>query len=182
MSWRNIQSFFHQRFLSQQLAKLRRERKPVNLDSAQTVGLLFDASSLTARSVVIQYADELRGRNKRVRMLGYLEGHPDTGEFAFPCFSQKQLDWALCPKSKAVDEFLAQPLDVLLMMPPGQQPWLEYIAALSTAHLKVGPYTNHTYCFDVMIDMPAENDLKQFIRQVEQLLKKTNTKHEPAQV
>ncbi len=182
MSWRNIQLFFHHRFLSQQVAKLRRERKPVNLDSAQTVGLIFDGSSLSNRQAVMEYADELRNRGKRVKMLGYLEGHPDTGEFAFPCFSQKQLDWALRPKSSAVDEFLARPVDVLIALPPAQLPWLEYIAALSTAHLKVGPVTNHTDCFDVMIDMPANNDIRQFIRQVEQLLKKTNTKYESAQV
>lgn len=184
MSGRRIQSYFYDRFLRKQLAQTanRRERKRVNLDSAQSIGLLFDASALKDRDFVLGYADELRDRGKKVRLLAYAEGHPDTGEFAFPCFTKKQVDWALRPTGNAVAEFLEQRFDLLFFLATEPHLWLEYIAALSPAHLKIGPYTEKTYCFDLMIENKNPSNLEQFIQQAESLLKKTNVKHEPAHV
>lgn len=161
---------------------VRRDRKRVNLDSAQSVALLFDATELGARDFVLQYANQLRDLNKKVKLLGFVEGNPEKTEFAFPCFTRKQVNWALQPKGPEVEEFLNQSPDVLIFLSAEPLPWLEYIAALSKAHLRIGPATEHTYCFDVMIDTGNRADLRQFVRQMELLLKKTNVSHATAQV
>lgn len=184
MSWRQLQSYFYDNHLKKQLQQLglRRDRKRVNLDSAQSVALLFDATELAARDFVLQYANQLRGLGKKVKLLGYVEGNPENTEFAFSCFTKKQVSWSLRPKSAEVDEFLNYTPDVLIFLSAEPHPWLEYIAALSKAHLRIGPATEHTYCFDVMIDAGNGTDLRQFVKQMELLLKKTNVSHATAQV
>ena len=72
------------------------------------------------------------------------------------------------------EKFLDQKFDLLFVLKPSLDEHMEYIAALAYAHLKVGPCTEKTYCFDLMIDADSKQPLDRFIQQIQQLLKKTN--------
>lgn len=176
--------FAHRRSLKQQL---RHKGKPkgrgtVNLNTASSIGILFDATELDGRNVVLQYAEQLRKRGKRISLLGYLNDFAESESYAFKFFNRKQMDWALRPISGDVKDFISQEFDLLLNIDPVSKVHTEYIAALSRAKLRVGPSTEHTYCYDLMIDIPASAGLRKFIEQMESLLGKTNVQHEPAKV
>jgi hypothetical protein len=155
-------------------------RDSVNLKSAHTVGLLFRADDPNTRKLVLQYAERLREQGKQTRLLGYLDKLEEGQELAFKCFSRKDLDWAYRPKRAVVKEFREQPLDLLIHLSLKPTLYAEYICALSKAKLRIGPSTENTYAYDLMIDLPSSARLQDFIEQMEALLGKTNTPYEPA--
>ena len=178
----DLRLFFHRRQLKQQLRSRPQAavRRRVNLDSAATVGILFDATELDDRNTVLEFSKELEKRSKKVRLLGFFNNKVEGEPFAFPFYNQKNLDWTHRPKGEEVKNFLDQQFDLLLVLKPQADIHMEYIAALAYAHLKVGPCTENTYCFDLMIDTHPERPLSHFIRQAEQLLKQTNVKNQQA--
>jgi hypothetical protein len=177
-----IRDFAHQRTLKQALRQKARPqgRDQVNLHSAQNIGILFDASQTDDRETILRFAERLRKQGKRVSLLGFFDDVVEADHFPFKSFNYKQIDWALRPNAETVKEFTAQEFDLLLHLEPVAKTYSEYIAALSNAKLRVGPSTEHTYCYDLMIDQPAKAGLSRFIQQVEFLLGKTNVLHEPA--
>ena len=174
----------YHRSLKQQL-RGRREpngRNEINLSNAKTIGILFDATELDARDVILEYADALRKKNKRVKLLGYFDNPTDSENYPFDYYNRKQVDWAFRPKGEQVTSFLKQGLDLLMNINSKSLIHTEYIAALSNAKLRVGPCTEHTYCYDLMIELSSHSGLRQFIEQAEALLGKTNIQHEAAPV
>ncbi len=153
----------------------RRQGKPMNLDHAASVGILFNATSPDDRKAALLYADQLKKRNKQVHVLGYFDHKllPDA-LMDFPCFTPKEISWSLQPKGEAVNFFLDQEFDIFVHLNPTTTLHSEYIAALTNAFLKVGPVTDATYCYDLMIDLEAGAGIPAFIREMEALLKKTN--------
>ncbi len=159
-----------------------REMGAVNLKNAQAIGILFNASTVSSRNTILKYAEELRKRGKRIKLLGYFDDLTDSENFPFDFYNQKMVDWAYRPKGEAVASFIDQAFDLLMHIDAQTNTHTEYIAALSKAKLRVGPYTEHTYCFDLMIDLSPQAGLRQFIEQMETLLGKTNTEHEAAPI
>lgn len=178
----SIQSYFRNRHLKKQLqVKKANLHKRVNLEKAKTIGILFDASRLDIRQAALQYADQLKRNRKKVHLLGFFNLKQDTNaSHDFNFFDKKSVDWRQLPKGKSVDFFLNQNFDIFVFLNPTSTPYSEYIAALSNAHLKVGPVTNQTECYDLMLNVKDKGNLKHFIQQMESILRKTNIEHEAA--
>ena len=180
----DIRTWAYRRSLKQQL-RYRTEPKgrgEANLKNAVTVGILFDATELAARDVVLAYSDKLRKQGKRVKVLGYFNDPTDSENYPFEYYNHKQVDWAYRPKGEEVLSFIKQDFDLLMNINTESLIHTEYIAALSNAKLRVGPFTTHTYCYDLMIDLSPNAGLKPFIEQAETLLGKTNVQHEATPV
>ena len=153
-------------------AKASQERRFVNLESAAIVGLLFDATELDNREKALAYAKTLKKRGKKVKLLGFFDNKLDNPNFTFPYFNRKNIDWALRPKGTSVEEFLQIKFDIFINIATQTQPYSEYIAALTNAQLRVGPSTDQTFCYDLMIDLAGQKTLNAFIQQVEFILRK----------
>lgn len=176
----DLRLYFHRRKLNKQLKSRPQAaiRQPVNLETAATVGILFDATELKERNTVLKFAENLEKKSKKVKLLAYFDNKAEGDNFTFPFYNQKDLDWTLTPQGEEVKKFLDQKFDLLFLLRPQVDVHMEYIAALAYANLKVGPCTEHTYCFDLMIDADPKQPLSHFISQVEQLLKQTNVKEQ----
>jgi len=171
---------WHRRLLRKQLQRLQGPpRKRVNLQKAHAIGILFDATDLENRQTVLQYAEKLKKQGKRVRLLGYFDDDTKNENFTFRHFNRHQFDLFLRPKAQTVQEFMDQNFDILMTLDPQPRLFAEYISTLSRAPLRVGPSTENTYAFDLMIETKG-NNLSQYIEQMELLLSKTNTTHEAA--
>jgi hypothetical protein len=179
---KNLRLKFHFKALHNELnnRKPSKDRSAVTWKGAKSIGILFDANEPDHRKRILKYADELRKKGKQVRLLGYLSQHQEGEEFPFRTFSPKEQDWRYCPKSEEVREFMSQSFDLLFFLGLHSTLWSEYVAALSKAKLRVGPSTEHTYAYDLMIEVPEKAGLPAFITQMENLLGKTNTPYEAA--
>jgi 3-deoxy-D-arabino-heptulosonate 7-phosphate (DAHP) synthase len=179
---RRIRQYFFDRFLKKKLQnkKTLTPRKLVNLESAKTIGLLFDATDVDHREAVLRYAKTLKKKGKKVELLGFFNNNQEGESFTFAYFNKRKIDWALRPSGKEVEAFIKEPYDLLITVDVVSKQFAEYIAALSNAHLRVGPYTPNTYCYDLMIDAGPNATLKLYTQQIESLLQRTNTKNEAA--
>jgi hypothetical protein len=151
-------------------------------DEMSRIGIFFDATELSPREAVLEYAADLKKQGKKIRLLGFFDSKLENPNYTFPHFNRKNLDWAFRPKKKEVDQFLEKDFDLLLIAFPQSTFVSEYIGALTQAHLRVGPVTEHTYAYDLMIDGGPEMDLTDFFRQAETVLKLNNRQHEKERV
>jgi len=166
---------YHNYKFTKATKNLRVKRSSVDFDRAETVGLLFDATELNNREIVLKFAKSLEKKGKKVRLLGFVNIKEETDNLAFPNFNQKELDLALLPeKSADAQDFMKRDFDVLINISLDETAPLEYIAALSNAKFRVGPFTERTVCYELMIDVTKKKSLDAFIHQAQFFLEKMN--------
>lgn len=178
----NMKLFFHNYFMKKQLKQFKRSNKnrSINFGDARFIGIFFNATDLNNQKVALKYAEKLKKKGKKVKLLGYFDNIVEDENYTFDHYNRKQLDWALRPKAESVDNFIKQPFDYLINIDPVTSLQSEYIASFSQAHLKVGPYTEQSACYDLMIDAKDKTSVLNFINHIELLLEKTNTRHAAA--
>lgn len=173
----HLKQWLYERKLRQRKAA-RPPRRPggtsVNLQSAETVGIYFDATDLDEREVVLRFAQQLRDQGKQVNLLGYFQHPVEEGQFAFRAFSRRDLSWAGIPQHAEVMAFLADEVDLFIALQHPSSPVLEYIAALLPARLKVGPVTPVDRGLDLMFDFAPGTNYQAMIRHIQNILKVTN--------
>ena len=175
---KNWQTQVREHFLQKMIKKIDLKRRSVTYESAQTIGILFEATELNQREVVLRFSKKLKEKNKKVKLLGFFNNKLEVSNYSFKAFNKNEIDWLMRPKGEAVENFNKNTFDVLISIYDGENLPLEYIAALSQAHLRVGPYTDNTYCYDLMFDT-NKWDPEDFINEVEIYLNKMNrSKHE----
>lgn len=175
--FQKIRLKFHNYKFNQALKNLKIQRASVDFDRASTVGIVFDATELANRERVQKFAKDLEKKGKKVSLLGFLKTKEDTDNMPFPNFNLKSLDFALLPmKNPKVGEFMQKDFDILINLSLDEMEPLEYIAALSRAKFRVGPYTERTVCYELMIDVSNSRKLDAFIHQTLFFLEKMNKK------
>ena len=152
--------------------------KMITFESAQTIGLLFDANTLQDRNLVLKYAKSLTKAGKKVILLGYMENTHENENYTFAYYNLKNIDWAKRPKGEVVDTFINENVDILISIHLQSNSHTEYIAALSKAAFKVGPIATFEKTFDLMLDTSNLSSLSEFIEQIENVLKKTKVRQQ----
>lgn len=175
-----IRLHLHRSFLKKELSTQKSQRGTMYLDDANYIGILFDGTEQSEREIVLDYAEQLKKAGKKVKLLAFFNNKLKGESFAFPAFNRLQMDWVLRPNSQEALEFKDHPFDLLLNLTKETVVPLDYIAALSKAKYRVGPYTDQTFCYDLMIEHSGKKDLKAFLQQVIFYMKKMRPNHEAA--
>lgn len=173
---------FHDSALEKEMRQRKADRGTMYLDNAMSVGILFDATLPENKEIALDFAEKLKRDGKKVKLLAFFDNKIKSGDFTFPYFNQQQLDWLLRPQSPEATAFSEQPFDLLLNISASDTRPLDYIAARSKAKLRVGPFTEKTYCYDLMIDHNQKNDRKAFLQQVVFYMKKMRQQYEPSAI
>lgn len=150
--------------------------KGFNLHRKNQYGLLLDATNPDERNVVIQFAEQLRRDGNRVRMLGYVDGKHEGLSISFDVFTSADLARiSKVPRNALADSFMEQPFDILINMSvrTNHKP-LEYIASVSKAAFRVGPWYNdqQNNPYDLCVDAGTQATLKQWIDELMVTLQK----------
>jgi len=178
-----IKTWLYQRDLAKALTQVSRvNHESVDFDKAKSIGVLFDASRIESREIVTKYVDLLKRSGKTIKVLGYLNEKEQQPNLAFKHFSNKEISFSYQPKDEVVRSFMNEPFDILLNLYLKPTFTLEYITALSKATFRVGPLSENTDCYDLMVQTDQQKDLRHFIQQVEFFLKKMNLKHEASAI
>jgi hypothetical protein len=152
----------------------RAKAKPVpNLEEANTIAILFDATDVDERKRTLAYADRLRKQGKKVSVLGFIATADKEATFSFNFFTLRDIDWAQRPKGEHVQQWLSDEYDVLVCLFPRTSRFTEFLALHLRANLKIGPVAENEACYDLMLDMPASAGPQQIIKQYEGVLAKT---------
>ncbi len=175
-----IKKNIQRKTISKRLEQETREKNAMSFQRAKKVGLIFDATELDRREVALKYVESLRDQKKLVWKLGFFQNQQDKEDFSFKYFTQKDINWKGTPQKEDINQFLDHQFDLFINLSPVTNLYTEVIAALSKAHLKLGPVCDNHNCYDLMID--SKDTMEDFITQMELLLQKTNNSHEPTQV
>ena len=167
-----LRTRLHQQLLRKELPPHQVKRSFIFWGNALSIGLLFDATSLDDRNIVLGFAERLKKKGKQVKLLGFFNAKLKSSDFPFKHFDKKQLDWALRPKKELTADFTNQSFDLLINLSKNSIVSLDYIAAHSKARFRVGPFTEITFCYDLMIEHDGKKGLEAFLKQVLHYLEK----------
>lgn len=169
-----LRTLFFPRLLRNTLAAQRRRRKAHTIDSAQTIGVLFDASVEPDRIDVLHFEQTLKAMlpRKKVRLLGFVDSDHLLGQTLFPQFTQKDLRWNGKPAGAAIDTFISEPFDLLVCLNNRDIPGLAWAAAAAEASMKIGTPTKLPHDYDMILETPADKGIQFFVDQLELYLNK----------
>ncbi len=175
---KKVKLYYFKKQLTKEQNGLTRQRR--KQDGVKTIGILFDASMPEHRDIINHFADDLRSKGKKVRLLAFFnDKHPHEGT-PYPYFNLKELNWSGAPKVEvaAINDFIKQPFDMLYALYFGEKLALDYITALNKANFKTGITSIHHEDMDLGVDMNEKTDLKLLLQQIKFYLNKINQKHE----
>lgn len=179
--WQNFKNFHFNKSLNKGLvSRLKRvSSKSLSFATAKSIALLFNAEDPEVISGIEKYVESLRKKGKTTYLLGLNATSKDTIDTSFPCLNKKNIDWVGRPIGTLIDEWFIQPVDVVIHVSAQRNELLEYITALTPAGLRIGPVTDNTRCYDLMLDVPADTTPQSFFKQMENLLGKIQVRNEP---
>ena len=161
-----IRAAFFKNSLGKILAAQKRQRKIHTLESARTIGILFDASAESPRKEIVAFAKKLTKEGKKVELLGFfnVKQKPDNQDFDF--FFLKESTWNGLPKSEKATAFSKHKLDLLISFNPELFSQLEWLAAASQAAMKIGLSTERPNDFDIQLETPTGKGFHFFMEQL----------------
>jgi len=152
--------------LRELLVSQKRSRQVHTFDSARSIGVLFDASSETARRESLEFIRLLEKQGKKVSALGFFNTKKTPDNQPFDSFFAKETSWIGQPKSEKAEDFVKQKFDLLLTLNPDELTPLEWLAAKSQAAFKIGFATGRPNDFDIQLETPEGKGIRYFTEQL----------------
>ena len=166
--------------------KTQRKVRVHNLQTAKTIGIIYDATSRSDDEKVLKLVRYFKEERKKVKTLGFIdtkkpEEMPEQKNAQF-YFNKKALNIIGLPKKSEnqVSDFMNEPFDVLINLDlQGEKLPLLYVYALSKASFKISAAQSELEKYaDFMIDVSQNNDISFFSIQLKHYLKLINKKTE----
>jgi len=179
--FQNIRNRIGQYFLLKQREAYLRNRAIMNIDSANTIGILYCANNPVEVELMKTYIHSLRDMKKEVRSLGFLNVREVplglNGSVKHQYFSLKELNWYGKPSSQFIHAFVNEEFDILFDFGvPSQLPIL-FLTSMSKAKCKVGRYLEkYTELYDVMIEADEHKKLDYVIATTHDYMMSINKK------
>ncbi len=166
-----LKSKFARQFLSSKLSSVSREKKVLNLDSAQTAGILWE---INQRESFEYIEKELIKSGIKPFGLCYSQSRKVIIPEGINGFSRKQTSWSEIPKLALVEDFIHQKFDLLIDLTRQNFFPLVYVTALSEATFKIGSSGFATSYFDLDIEFKEQPETSQLTEQILYYLRRIN--------
>jgi hypothetical protein len=165
-------------FLEKELKIFIRNRGFKGFESAQSIGVIFNASNNDDFDLVKKYVKYLRESQKRVKALGYfnLKEVPEMkySKIEYDFFANKDLNWHLQPACEQAQKFINEEYDILIDLNLDDDFPLKYISSLSKAKFKIGKYLDNNITYDLMIAVEENKGIKYFLKHLDHYLMQMN--------
>lgn len=161
-----LRALLFKKALRELLSSQKRTRQVHTLDSARTVGVLFDATGETTRRESQEFVNSLEKQGKKVTTLGFFNQKQAPENQPFDSFFAKETAWIGQPKTEKATAFAKQKFDLLLTLNPDELPPLEWLAAQSQAAFKIGFATSRPNDFDIQLETPEGKGIRYFTEQL----------------
>lgn len=160
----------HFRALKKQLKQQSVKRSPVEYQQAKKIGVLVNATDPNNIEVVKKFVSTNSNGKRHVKVLAYFNDKEEHPNFPYSYFGKKDVNLISKPSGQTVKQFINQPFDILFNLCQEENLMLNYIAALSKAHMRVGPFQENVDHYDLIIDSPQGKGIHYFIQQAEKIL------------
>ncbi len=168
---KNIRKYLGTRYLHKEVLKTSRNKQPVNLTNAGSIGIIYLLSSEDEYNRVTAFTKQLQDRGKKVHVIG-LYSVNRIPVFYIPKLSYdlllpKDIDLLFRPKAQFVSQFINEEFDMLIDLSGPDNFTLHYISYLSRARFKIGrKFDDRPLPYDLMIDTREEISSQELIDQI----------------
>lgn len=167
-------------FLRKEMRIRTREVQSMGLDTARSIGVIFNARDERTFKQIREFTDQLRGGGLRtVKALGFVP-KAEVASFLqssqdFDFFTREDFNWYYKPQGRKVAGFISEPFDILIDLRMNKFIPLLFIVGLSRAHFKVGRYgEGFKEFYDLMINVDGNTELPYLISQIQHYLSMLN--------
>jgi hypothetical protein len=143
-----------------------------NIESANNVGIVWDASKPDEFSCLSRFHQNMHDRNIDVKIIGYFPQKklPDqyTAIRYLTCLKKQDINIFYRPVSSEANTFVHTRFDILIDINFKKLFPLYYISSLSLAGFKVGLFDSETDCspFDLMMELKDTTDIDNYLSDV----------------
>jgi hypothetical protein len=175
--------------LNKGISSVKRSKKLVNINSAGSIGILFELTEESVYYSIQKYFQQFQEKKIKVKALGYASNKMVTNHFlpvlSFDFFNRKQLNCINIPKAQCVQDFIGTDFDICINIASEKVFPLKYISGLSTARLKVGAYNQEmpgkqykelSLIYDIMMLSEENHDQIIFLENIHEYLNLLNPK------
>ncbi len=143
-----------------------RKKEFHNLESAKSIGILFDTLDEKNHSIAKKFSEDLLQKGYKVQTVGWINADelPDFGVAQKILFyTNKDVKWNGEPISEELTEFVTKKFDLLFIFTESDHLSIKYLTQLSNASCKVGSLTDNCEHLDLMIDQGKNKSLANLI-------------------
>lgn len=135
--------------------------------------IFFDATDTVEYQVVRKYADQLRARGSKVKLLAYLDSNKSTAELDIDHYNSKMLNWYAIPKDEQLNNLLSdQQYDAAIVLLSNIDKHHTFVISAINANLKIGPsYNEDEVLFDINVDHKSQLGLPELIKNIKQSIR-----------
>ncbi len=150
---------------------LKRTIKAQNLETAKTIGILFDAKNQDEHKKVVSFANTLRNEHSvNIEALAYISNKELQSTFEhgsdFTYFSNEDFNWRGKATTDAISKFIDKKFNIFIDLTTENTYAFDYIASLSKADFRVGKFREDKMPYDFMIDIKNDKSTDYFIKQI----------------
>lgn len=143
--------------LKKELNHSNRIKKFNGLDSAKTIGIIYQVGEEKDQIEFTGFVGRLQSDKKEVKALGIVPykniPHYCYPKLAYDYITTKNLNWFKKPTGDKVKDFIDKEFDILINFDTTNNPTLTYIAGMSKAFCKAGMYKkNNEKIYDLMLE------------------------------
>ena len=146
----------------------KRTKEVCNLDNAQSIGILYDATSEEQIKMVKSFVSYFFDLKKDVKALGYVNSKQlsfhHTPKLQYDFFYQKDLNWYYKPQNYIIDNFVKKEYDILINPCDSSCIPVKYLVASSIAHFKIGQHEEGYEIYDLMIALKEDKSMDKLMQ------------------
>jgi hypothetical protein len=175
--------------LNKGISSLQRSKKLVNINTAGSIGILFELTEESVYYSVQKYFQKFQEKKIKVKALGYASNKLVTNHFlpvlSFDFFNGKQVNCLNIPKAQCVKDFIDTDFDICINIASEKVFPLKYVSGMSKARLKVGAYNPEmpgkqykelSLIYDIMLLTEENHDQIKFLDNIHEYLNMLNPK------
>jgi hypothetical protein len=176
-------------FLKKGISSLKRTKKLVNINSASSIGLLFELTDESVYYSIQKYFIQFQEKKIKVKAMGFASNKLVTHHFlpvlSFDFFNSKQVNWFNIPRAQCIQDFIETEFDICINIASEKIFPLKYISGMSKARLKVGSYNSEmpgrqykeqSMIYDIMLRTEENHEQIKFLENIHEYLNLLNPK------
>lgn len=156
----------------------KRTKEVCNLDNAQSIGILYDATSEEQIKMVKPFVSYFFDLKKDVKALGYVNSKQlsfhHTPKLQYDFFYQKDLNWFYKPQNYIIDNFVKKEYDILINLCDSSVIPIKYLVASSIAHFKIGIHEENYEIYDLMISLKDDKSMQKLMHEIKHYINLIN--------
>ncbi len=167
------------KWVFQRELKINKRSKAVcNLEDANSIGILYDATSEEQIKMVKPFVSYFFDLKKDVKALGFVNSKQlsfhHTPKLQYDFFYQKDLNWYYKPQNYIIDNFVKKEYDILINLCNSKTIPIKYLVASSIAHFKIGIYEKNYEIYDLMISLKDDKSMQKLMHEIKHYINLIN--------